>query len=514
MPSKTFLDLGKIGVVKDVASQELPINAWSDAMNMRFRNGGIERMKGEQQVFATPTVTPYWLQPYYQGGKRYWIHAGLAKISADDGTTRTDITPTPAPSGAIDDRYTGGVLNGVLVVNNGVQTPWYWGGTGVLTVLPNWPANMKAASVRPFKNVLVALDVTKGATPKRYAQMVKWSHTADPGTVPQSWDETDKTKLAGELELAEEPSLLIDQLPLGDVNIIYKENSMYAMRATGGLDVFSFQRLPGSVGAMARGCIAQTPLGHVVLTHGDVILHAGQGPRSIINGTLRKWLFMNIDSTNRNRAFLTTNPPYKEVWVCFPELGADSCTLAAVWNWDENTWTIRQLRNVTYGAVGQLDTVTTSTWDSQNYAWDDAVQAWSEDELSPAQERLLIASTQPMINAVDITGTINGTRYTSVAERTGLALDTTEMVKLIRNLRFRATGPQGVQLQIELGAQMSPEMPVQWSPAVVHTIGANPYGQVDSFATGRYLAIRVTSLDNQPWRFQSFDADFVVQGRY
>ena len=60
MPSKTFLDLGKIGVVKDVASQELPINAWSDAMNMRFRNGGIERMKGEQQVFATPTVTPPW----------------------------------------------------------------------------------------------------------------------------------------------------------------------------------------------------------------------------------------------------------------------------------------------------------------------------------------------------------------------------------------------------------------------------------------------------------------------
>jgi len=513
--NKTFLDLGKVGVVKDVQPQELPINAWSDCVNMRFRNGGLERMKGELQVFATPSVTPYWLQPFYQGGKRFWVHAGTAKVFADDGTTRTDITPTVAPTGGVDDRFTGGVLNGVLIANNGVDAPWYWGGSGLLLPLPGWTAGMKAASIRPFKNFLVALDVTKPGTPAtRFSQMVKWSDAAVPGAVPQSWDQNDKTKLAGELDLAEEPSLMIDQLPLGDVNIIYKENSMYAMRATGGMDVFSFQRLPGSVGALGRGCIAQTPLGHVVLTHGDVILHAGQGPRSIINGTLRKWLFQSIDSANRARSFVVTNPPYKEVWVCFPELGAERCTLAAVWNWDENTWSIRRLNNATYAAVGQLDAATTNTWDSQNYAWDDAVQAWSEDELSPAQERLLMSFQSPVINAVDITGTINGAGYTSFIERTGLALDSTDTVKLIRGLRFRVQAPSNVMLQIEVGAQMSPEQAVEWSPAVVHTVGQNAYGQVDTFANGRFLALRVTSLDNQPWRFQSFDVDFVPRGRY
>ena len=512
MTVQTLADLGKVGIVKDVQPQELPINAWSDGANIRFRDGGVERMKGELQVFTTPSVVPYWLQPYYQGGKRYWVHAGLSAVYTDDGTTRTNITPSTAPTGGIDNRWTGGVLNGVLVANNGVDAPWYWGGTGLMLALPGWTAGMKAASLRPFKNVLVALDVTKSST--RYANMVKWSDIAAPGAVPQSWDQNDKTKNAGELDLAEEPSLMVDQLPMGDVNIIYKENSMYAMRATGGTDVFSFQRLPGAVGALGKGCIAQTPFGHVVLTHGDVILHSGQGPKSIINGRMRQWLFKQIDSVNRGRSLVFSNPPVKEVWVCFPELGKNYCTLACVWNWEEDTWSIRRLNNITCGGVGQLDSGTTNTWASQNYAWADAAQAWNEDPLSSAQERLLIGNASPIINAVEITGTINGAAYSRVAERTGIALGAPDVVKTVRGLRFRALGAVGTQIQIEVGGQMSMEMPISWSAPVTHIIGGSAYGQIDTFANGRFLGVRITSLDNQPWRFQSYDADFIVTGRY
>ena len=121
-------------------------------------------MKGEQQVFGATTVVPYFVIAYYTAGKRYWIHAGLGKVFADDGTTRTEITPATPPGGGIDDRWTGGVLNGVLVLNNGVNNPYFWGGTGVLAPLTGWPASTTAKSIRPFKNVLVALNVTKSGT--------------------------------------------------------------------------------------------------------------------------------------------------------------------------------------------------------------------------------------------------------------------------------------------------------------------------------------------------------------
>ena len=42
----------------------------------------------------------------------------------------------------------------------------------------------------PVQNYLIALDLTKSGT--RYPHMVKWSAAADPGTVPASWDETDR----------------------------------------------------------------------------------------------------------------------------------------------------------------------------------------------------------------------------------------------------------------------------------------------------------------------------------
>lgn len=507
---KTIANLGQYGVNKDAQPQELPENAWSDGVNVRFRNGALERMKGEQKVFDTPLVTPYWLQAYYQGNKQYWIHAGLASVYADDGTTRTNITPAAPFTGAVDDRWTGGALGGVLVMNNSKNAPAYWGGTGVLATLPGWPANTQAKSLRPFKSFLVALGITKAGT--QFQHMVKWSVPAVPGAVPASWDHTNPALIAGELDLAEEPSILVDQMVMGDANIIYKENSMYSMRATGGLDVFSFQRLPGKEGALARGCIADTPYGHVVLTHGDVIIHQGQGPKSIANGSIRRWLFQTIDSTNRQRCFLTTNPAAKEVWVCFPELGAEACTQAAVWNWEDKTWSRRSLDNVTYGATGQLALGVTTAWAAQNYAWQDAAFAWDENELSPAQERLLISSTVPLIAAADVTGTRNGAAFTSYVERLGITLGDPSRVKQINQLRVRVEGAAGTRVQVEIGASMSPEKAYSWSTPFTYIVGESDYNQVDSFAQGLFLAYRYLSLDNQPWRITSVDVDFVVTG--
>ncbi len=511
---KTIPTLGQVGINKDAQPQEIKENAWSNGANVRFRNGAMERMKGEQKVFDTPAFVPYHVMQYSQGGNSWWIHSGLNNIAADNGTARQIITPTINPTGGIDNRWTGGVLGGVAYLNNGVNGPWSWNGSSVAAPLSAWPANTTCQSLRPYKSFLVALNVTKPAG--NFPHMVKWSNAAVPGTIPDSWDPNDKTKLAGEQDVAEESSILVDQLPLGDVNVLYKENAMYAMSLTGTNDpVFRFQRLPGSVGLLARGCVVNTEVGHVVLAYGDVVLHQGQGPRSIINGRMRTWLFRTIDTTNRKRAFLVANPPAKEVWVCFPELGAQACNLAAVWNWVDDTWSIRSLNQVTYGATGQLAAVATTKWSDQNYAWQDATQAWDEDELTPAQERLLLASQAPLITAADVTGTINGAAYTSYVERIGLPMEDPTTVKLCRGIRLRVDAARGTRIQVEIGGHNNPEQPVNWSSPVVYTVqSGSSYNQVDAFASGRFLALRITSLDNQPWRITSADIDYTMVGRY
>ena len=116
-----------LGLNSDLTPEELGNGVWSLTENMRFNNGYAERFRGTAAVFTTPSITPYYLAPYATTSARFWVYAGLTAVFVDDGTTRTDITGT-APTGAIDNKWTGGSLNGVFVLNNGVDKPMFWGG--------------------------------------------------------------------------------------------------------------------------------------------------------------------------------------------------------------------------------------------------------------------------------------------------------------------------------------------------------------------------------------------------
>ena len=511
MAVKTVPVAGQYGVIADQPPQELPVNAWTRAVNIRFKDGLAERMNGEYQIFTTTSVVPYYVDAYQTGTKRYFVHAGLVSVFADDGVTRTNITNAAPYTGAQDDRWTGGTLNGVWIANNGVDKPQFWGGNVAtpMATLTAWPATYKAGVVRPFKNYLVALNITKGAV--NYPNMVKWSSSAVPGAIPASWDETDPTKDAGEVDLSEESSQLIDCMPLGDMNVIYKERAMYGQYPGGYPYVWTFRRLPGGVGALGRGCVAESPLGHVVLTAGDVIVHNGQGPRSIINARLRNDLFNNIDSSTYKRSWVMANPSLNEVWVAVTQVGDSVPSKVYIWNYTDDTWTTRDLIRAAYGAVGQV-TTGADTWASTSGTWATDTGYWNQDPFSPASARLLTCSTDSRISLVDSGGDFNGTAYASVLERTGLHLDAPEVVKTMNAIEPRFTAIVGTQVQITFGSSMDVEGAVTWGTPIVYTVGSSY--RAYSFVTGRFLAVRFTSLDNNYWRLKSYDIHYTTGGRW
>lgn len=508
MPIVKIDDCGAVGVNNDSPAQDLPPNGWSNVSNVRFRDGNAERFLGQSQLFATPSVTPYWIAPYQTATARYWIHAGTTALYADDGATRTNITGT-APTGASTDRWSGGTLGGVFVCNNGVDKPMFWGGTGTLATLTGWGATWKCASLRPFKNYLIAMDVTKGAT--RYPHMVKWSHAADPGTIPSSWDETDPTKDAGEQDLAETSDLLVDGLAMGNTFIVYKQRSMYAMTFQGQPFIWNFQRLPGDIGALARGCVANTPNGHVVLTSGDVIIHQGQGPTSILTARMRRWLFNQIDAQTYEVSFVCTNPWRNECWICFPEQGQTACSLALVWNWVDNTFGVRTLNGVTYGDSGQVNYTATADW-SDTDTWDADTSGWNQDEFTAAQARLITCSNTPVLSAVDIGSTFNGTNVTATLERKYLDMGQPSKVKLVKAIYPRIDGTTGTQISVEVGSSMDTNTTPVYQTAQTYTIGTTY--KIDTFASGRYISIRYSSTSAQPWRMKSYDIEADIKGNY
>ena len=512
MPIVKINDCGG-GVNLDLMPEELPENTWSDCQNMRFRNGFAERFRGLGNIFGAPTITPYYITAYGTQTTRFWIHAGVSQVFADDGTTRTEITPGSPFTGSQDDRWTGGSLNGVLVMNNSIDQPHYWGGNVAndLAVLTGWNANWRCKSIRPFKNYLVALNVTKSGT--AYPSMVKWSHSAVPGAIPTSWDETDVTLDAGEVDLAESPDIIVDACQLGDALIIYKERSQYSMTFIGAPNIFRFQRLPGDDGILAPGCVVNTPKGHVVLTSNDVVLFNGQSSVSIADSRVRDFIFTRLNKTTPNRAFVAMNPPSSEVLICFPDVESENCNKAAVWNWNANTWGFRDLPNVTYGDSGQINTdAAFFSWESDTDTWESDTTTWSQTDYSPNEYRLIF-SRLDAISAYDIDLQDAGQTITSMIERRGMQFGDAYTMKLIRSVYPRIDAAAGTEIQVYVGAsQLADQAPTYASP-VTYTVGSSL--KVDAFSpVGRYMAIKFECSDDAVWRIRSYDIDMVQTGAY
>jgi hypothetical protein len=263
---------------------------------------------------------------------------------------------------------------------------------------------------------------------------------------------------------------------------------------------------------LATGCGVQIPLGHVVMTPGDVVLHSGQGPRSILDSRAKRYLRNRLDSTNYARSFVTANPERSEVWICFPEAGQSTCSLAIVWNWQTDTIGYRQLAGVTYGAFGQINSTAAESWAARAGSWDDALGAWDASEFSPASQRLLLSQTAPRISLVDSSMTFNGTAISAYVERAGMAFGAPDRVKLLRGVVPRIDAPTGTVVTITVGAANDAEQAPTIQSSTQYTVGSTY--RADLFASGRFLYVKVSSNSTQEWRLKSMDFDIEPMGMY
>ena len=239
--------LGQVGLIQDTAPELLPPNGVSLAKNIRFVDGGAEKMTGEV-VFQTPPAgwdnggdQVYWALPVFNcDTEEYlWLYAGIDRVYVWDGLVHTEIgyrrviTPTswsggtpvvvtfagdtdtiyqtgdkvlieghsvgaingewtvtrigdiqftldgssttPGTGGTFkflnqygssaDINWTGGIIAGIPVINNGISPPQMWNlpdpdqGLDELTA---WPAGYTCRTMRVFKNYLIAANVHDG----------------------------------------------------------------------------------------------------------------------------------------------------------------------------------------------------------------------------------------------------------------------------------------------------------------------------------------------------------------
>lgn len=512
---------GALGIVKDIPPAELPPQAWSDGLNARFKDGGVGPFKDSRDLGITFATQPLWAEsvPKTASNLAAWLFMSETKGYAYVAGTVTDITRVAGDyTGSAFDRWSGGCLGGCSVVNNGIDVPQVWmsSDTSVKLIdLTNWQSGVRAKVLRAHKQFLIALNVTKSGV--KYRNMVKWSHPADPGTVPASWDETDPTKDCGEHILSETPGDVIDSLSLRDINIIYKEDSVWGMQYIGGMYIFRFFPIFLDFGMPRQDCAVEFGQGqHFVFTGTDLKIHDGQTAVSVAQGKMKKML-EGLSQDQIKTAFVTRNSAENEVWFCWrrrTDAGAGADT-AMVYNWQDKTLTLREIPDYRFIAFGPLDPpgTGTNTWASATEAWEEAHESWGVATVIPAMPRLIGLAT----GRVDWVDSQTSSTQKCLLERIGLGVamranqppDMSSM-KLLTRLWPRVSGSPGEVLFITLGGSEEVNTAPAWEPPQQFILGQDTF--VDAVISAKLFAIRIESTNGKPWTFTGADAEVVATG--
>lgn len=537
MPLQLFDNVGAIGILSDTNSRKLPDGAWSDGRNVRFDGYVARKVNGARAVQGSLSAAPYSIFAHTTfDGAQFFAYPGLTSVFTVNSNTHYDITRTLASGTAVayntdnTQLWTGGVLGGLLFLNNGVDVPQIQltpTASCRLSDLPNWPTTIttRCAVMRPYRNYLVALDVTKGTI--RYRQMVKWSASADPLTAPHTWDEADTTADAGETSLSETNGTVIDCLPMRDINIIYKDDSVHGMQFTGGQFIFRFYQIFNGVGILAKRCVAAFEQYHCFVGNDlDVYVHDGNSIRSIAQDKWRTWLRQNIDGANYERTFVVTNPVTSEVWICIPNGEDDYTSKVLMWNWRKDTWGVRDLANVSAGATGGIESSDYITpWDSLTDTWDSWGVTWSElDSLPPDKKLVLVSPTRTTgLIETEFGSSEFGAALPFALERQniwalpakikdGARVIDLQGVKFIRRVRFRTVEQSSSNnITYMVAVQTDVDSTLVWQSTAKMTGNT---AEITVFKRGRFLSVRLESDADTVLSLLSFEVDFDPSGDY
>jgi hypothetical protein len=464
--------------------------------------------------------------PYYNvNGIPGWLYAGTGKAYCYENGAEYDITRATGGdySASALTRWSGGVLGGVPFVNNGVDAPQMWAtplGANKLAALTNWPASTTAKVLRPFKQYMVALDVTKSGV--RYPTLVKWSHPADPGSVPSSWDETDATKDAGEYPLSETMGYAIDCVPLRDVNVVYKEDSVWGMQLIGGEYIFRFYKMFTSFGMPAKDCAVEFASGkHVVFTGNDLLVHDGQQAVSILDGKMRKRL-SSISFDNYKYCYTAANPVQREVWFCWRDATTTGApTQALIWNYSTGTIGLRDLPEANFISIGRIDATVyagADSWGADTETWDTDTSIWGDTAFDIVHASM-VGFTDSKILRFNSGETFDGTSMLSYIKRTGIGVPFKQNMppdisswKFCRNIWPRITGTVGGIVTVTLGQQSKVNGDVTWETPVDFRIGVDT--KIDCRLSGRTFAIKIESNTDINWQLYGYDLDVDMLGTY
>jgi hypothetical protein len=547
MPIAPLRNLSEFGIIADVDPYNLPPNAFSGGVNVRFVDRGVQRAPVFRNVDGLAESDPRFLYATSPASGFDTIIIGYknGKLSTWSGGTETDASIAAYATSDSEAPYSALVVGDVVYVNREDRVPWFLGPSDSdFQELTNWTSTWRARTMRACGGALVALNVTKNGV--SYPTMVKTSEFATYGSVPSTWDETDPTNNATENVLNEMEGPIVDGWPLGNNLFIYGENETWLMQADGSNSVFRYARRFKDAGLINANCVQEIDNKHVVFGRNDIWMHDGTTKVSLCSNRVRNFIFRNIDISEARRCFVFHNEKLKEIYFCYVSgdrftgfTGGTGCNRAAVFSYAQSqvastealtglgVWTFYDLPFVHGAATASLDTTLTYETVTATYETIGATYLDQEDSLKKATimvgDTYAAHSLTKSLYAFDLEGPGSMVPYALDAnatlgwqlERDGLDLDELGVplrgYKVVNSVYPQARLASGAEpIEFAFGGADFFNVDPEWSD--YQTYDGNELYKLDYRMAGRYLAMRIRHDDTSYVNFSGLDFDIDLLG--
>ena len=380
----TIPDIDKVGVIKDRPAISLPPNAWSDARNVRFDDGAIRKIKGSVEVAGTTSGTSlggyiksifHWNSPIgtlYVVGYTASGSDQLALVTVDANGMRAEHVKSKSGGYSAAGIWQFTTFNGgySIIANNGIDAPQYLtynqssilGDTDNLFAdLPNWTgyqasdtdvATVSAGIVTAFGSVLLAADLQERDSGqvlvRDLAGVVRSSSVAPLGAIPENWNPfATGAGTADELLLADTGAITALVELQGNM-YAYTDNSIHQVQV--GDNGLSTIPVTNQYGALSQRGVFEFDGQHMIVGSNDIYTFGGHpgSIKSISDGRVRRYFYDSLNPIHFENLSCVRNLAYDEIWICFPnkQSVAGELNEALIWNYRDNTWTIRDLNGL------------------------------------------------------------------------------------------------------------------------------------------------------------------------
>ena len=495
------------GIVTNVPSTDV---VWATGKNVRFKPGCVYKTLGKTLLATVPNNTPIRAMFTFRGydnAFRTIVCCDKKVYSyAEEYTTYTDITPSPAPS-YVNAIWQFELIGGLPILTNGVNGIWKWPSFGSVLQKMSIPL---AKYMKNSMHRLMLGHVTEGSY--EYPSRVRWSKSAQPEVFTIDKDgkggRTDFIKMTGDGMESQERIKGFSNFKnrvfvFAEQNIHVMDNHLapYDYKS----DIFA-----EGVGLLGSRAVAKDKSGiNYMVGQEDFYMLADN--YSSIGFPIRNAVFPNLNKDAARTAFSFYKPETREIFHCVSTVG-DSPNIAYVYNVDLKNWSIC---DVDYTCHTYNYKQTVSEWDNITFgSWDEITDSdWDSMSNNGVVPYSVVGDASGRIFKMDDGANNNGAAIDAYIETGDMYFENPVYCKNITEV-FPSLKPQSAdtQLLIQIGTRDSLHKQIEWSTPSAYTIGVDE--KADFRDNGKYIRLRFyTNQKDAEWILDGYSLNYHLGGQ-